>query len=129
MGNDRQKSPEIRTPRVASILIVDDDPSVCRLLSEMLQPVGYRLVTCSDAEEVSAVAEDDGPFDLVITDVSLPDCSGPELVDRLRRLDPNLKALLISGGERVRGDLPFLAKPFTAATLRRRVEELLEQKQ
>lgn len=108
-----------------SILVVDDDASVRKLVVDMLTPTGHRIVPCRDVEEALAAFTTEAPFHLVVTDVSLPDLSGPELVERLRREAPELKALLVSGGEDVGDDLPFLAKPFTAAELRSKVEEVL----
>ncbi len=108
-----------------SILVVEDDASVRQLVADMLAPTGHRVVSCRDAEEALAAVTTEGPFHLVVTDVSLPDLSGPELVERLRREAPELKALLISGGEDVGNDLPFLAKPFTVTELRSKVEGVL----
>lgn len=114
-----------------SILIVEDDAPVRQLVVSMLQPMGCRVVACRDGDEAQSVAEREGPFDVLVTDVSLPDHSGPELVARLRGILPDMKVLFVSGypnGEVLRRgetEAAFLAKPFKGTELRQRIVDML----
>ena len=62
------------------------------------------------------------PFDLVITDIVMPEMTGAVLLDRLRERDPDVRVLVVSGYDpdatrHVTADTPFLAKPYTSETL------------
>ena len=117
-----------------SVLVVDDDEAVAELVRRVLNPLGYRLqVASSAAEAISAAAAADGPVDLLIADVGVPDVRGPALAQRLQGEGRVQRVLFVSGYSqpalRERGDLPpdiaFLAKPFTGAELARKVRATL----
>lgn len=108
-----------------SILVVEDYDPVRKLIGNMLEPTRHRIIVCRDGQEALDVFLANPSIELVVTDVTLPDLSGPDLVRRLREIAPGLQALLISGGQDVGNDLPFLSKPFTATELRSKVVELL----
>jgi PAS domain S-box-containing protein len=101
------------------ILLAEDEPVLRELISEMLSRKGYEVVTAPDSSTAISRAEEDD-FDLLITDISMPGMSGLDLADALRRRNPELGVLLISGYPRadvdeVRlvGNMQFLAKPFS----------------
>ncbi len=81
-----------------TILIVDDDPAIRKLIADMLQPLGYRLLTASSGEEALRVSEafDDG-IDLLLTDVVMPGMNGGELAAALKKRRPSLQAIFMSG--------------------------------
>jgi DNA-binding NtrC family response regulator len=80
-------------------------------------------------------AQHPGPIDLVVTDVVMPGCGGPELLKRLKHRAPAVKVLYMSGytehsaAQRAGIDrgVPFVQKPFTAAEFVRQVREVLER--
>jgi len=81
-----------------TILIVEDQPDVRRLLASLLRRLGYTVIEAAGgAEALAASARPDLPIRLVITDVVMPEMSGPQFVARLRRARPDLRLLYISG--------------------------------
>ena len=78
------------------ILIADDDPTVCALLSRELEEAGYRVETVSDGR--AALAEiTAAPPDLLITDLLMPDLTGWSLFARVRQRAPSLPIIVVSG--------------------------------
>ncbi len=78
------------------LLIVDDEPASRELCHLTLQPLGYELVLCSDAQKaLDEIART--PFDLVLTDMVMPGLSGIELLERLKAERSDIPVLLMSG--------------------------------
>jgi len=120
---------------MARILVIDDEESVRTLLRMMLEQVGHTVIEARGGTEGLALFPQ-ARVDLVITDLVMPDTDGLEVLRELRRMDPSLKILAISGGDvdrgavylntaRLMGAATVLAKPFGAAQLRAAVNELL----
>jgi signal transduction histidine kinase len=117
----------------ATILLVEDEEAVRQMTGRILEEQGYRVLAASSATDALALAERHRELDLVLTDVVMPGMRGPELVSRLLAARSGLKVLYVSGyaadnlglGGVLDPDTPFLAKPFTAAVLARRVREVL----
>ena len=117
------------------ILLIDDDPQVLGMLAEMLRPTGYEIVTAMNGREGVQLYRQ-SPFDLVITDILMPEKDGLEVVLELRQDFPNVKLVTLSGGDsrghyslessRAFGAARSLRKPFTAAQLLETVREVLE---
>jgi PAS domain S-box-containing protein len=116
------------------ILLVEDDPDVMTLTGRVLLENGYAVFMCRKAGEALDLFESNrGDFDLVISDLILPDKRGIELVQILQEKKPGLKAFLISGYPETRTDLSkvlqqeyrFLAKPYTGSELLREVHLLI----
>ena len=119
-----------------TILLVEDEDSVRRLMHKFLEREGYQLLEARNAEEAEAIAEVyEEPIHVLVTDVLMPGMTGPELVARLLPLRPGMKTLFVSGYRHdviepnglSRGDVNLLPKPFPAAELLRRVRMLLDQ--
>ncbi len=117
-----------------TVLLVEDENAVRELAREVLQNHGYMVLEAADGMEALQVAERcDGAIDLLITDVVMPNMSGPELVEELTGRRPRMKVLYISGytdNAIVRqGALgpgtEFLQKPFTPHALACKTRELL----
>lgn len=88
--------PAAESPRV---LVIDDESSVLRAISHLLTQDGYQ-VTCIDLpNKTLEVVKLLGPFDLVITDILMPDCDGFELIGELRNELPGMRIMAISGGK------------------------------
>ncbi len=103
------------------ILIVDDEPAVCRALSVVLETHNYRVLTAADGREASAVfLQHRDRVRLVITDIMMPAMNGIALIRMLRGLAPRLPIIAVSGlldSERrdeltALGVTTLLAKPF-----------------
>ena len=82
-----------------SILVADDEDSIRSLLEHFLTSGGHAVVAVGNAREAcQAMARQ--PFDLVITDVLMPDGDGLDLITELRKKQPNARILAMSGGGR-----------------------------
>jgi PAS domain S-box-containing protein len=125
-------SPPVAT---ATLLLVEDEPGVRRLSKRILTNAGYEVLEAANGDEAETRhAHCIGTIDLVVTDVVMPGCGGPELLRRLRARAPMLRALYMSGYTEqsvarqigLDSGLAFVRKPFTAAELLRQVREALE---
>jgi two-component system, cell cycle sensor histidine kinase and response regulator CckA len=110
----------------ANLLLVEDNAMVRRSVEAMLRGLGYAVTAVASGNEcIDAVKTAGRPFDLLITDVIMPQMSGKELIDRVRATTPNLAVLFMSGYDRtmleieVRPDATeqFLQKPFDGEDL------------
>ena len=115
-----------------SVLLVDDEAQVRRTVARMLQLEGHEVTDRATAAEALAALEQ-GSFDLVLTDIMMPDMNGCELGRAVARRWPAQRVLYYSGhvfsslfesGICPR-DIPFIEKPFGAGELRRRIDETL----
>jgi two-component system cell cycle sensor histidine kinase/response regulator CckA len=78
-------------------LIVDDEESVRSFVNRVLIGGGYETVVAGGGAEAENVVKSRGPFDVVVTDLMMPEMSGDELVRRLRQSEPHLKVLYLTG--------------------------------
>ena len=118
-----------------TILFVEDEAFVRNVTSEVLRSAGYKVLTAKNADEaLAAYREYRGAVDFLLTDVILPGETGTTLAGRLRREDPELKVLFVTGyaeqlglckGERAE----CLAKPFSTVVLLQRIKQLLDSRQ
>ena len=76
-------------------LIVDDEESVRNFVNRVLVDAGYQTILASSGPVAEAVAKSEGPFDVLVTDLMMPEMTGDELVRRLRQSEPNLKVLYL----------------------------------
>ena len=103
---------------IPTILVVDDDPGVRRLLVYLLDENGYRVLEASGASQAHAVLfSHDGDIGLLLTDVVMPGLSGFALAREVRSLRPHVRVLYCSGyiaphewNEPLYG--PMICKPF-----------------
>ncbi len=118
-----------------TVLVAEDEPTVQRLIREVLSSKGYRVLQADDGAEALAVVEKhNAPVHLLITDVVMPRMNGRELVTELRSRYPQLKVLYISGyiGKasvkiaELGPGTSFLSKPFSAEALARKIRLLLD---
>ena len=116
----------------ARILLVEDDPRVRSSTIEALQDLDYDPVACSSGAEAVGIFESQ-PFDLVITDVIMPEMTGPELIKHLKQSHDDFAVLFVTGyvGEGETGDLvgyELLRKPFTVGALANAVAVALSRR-
>lgn len=122
-------------PPRETVLIVDDEEGIRRLVSTALARLGYRVLSAADGVEAAEVAAAHrGPIHLVVTDCVMPRMGGRELAAALRELRPATRVLFVSGhtddttllAAIAAEQAAFLPKPFTPGTLTARVRELLD---
>ena len=83
---------------VSTILAVDDDPAILVLISAILRPEGYQILLAEGGWQAVRVFESAvASVGLLLTDVIMPDLTGPVLAARLRARKPDLRVLFISG--------------------------------
>ena len=121
-------------PANPSILVVDDDPTFCAIMGEILRMYHAEVLTATSAEEALAVLEHRTP-DLILTDVMMPEIDGLTFVRRLRARGPFARTpiIIVSAGVSKReqaaaiqaGADRFLAKPFSLVDLQTAVGTLL----
>jgi len=89
---------------MATVLIVDDDDQVRRVLVRTLESGGHETVAASNGREALALAGQRS-FDCVVTDILMPDIEGLETITRLREICPKVPIIAMSGGGRIDGQL------------------------
>jgi two-component system, NtrC family, response regulator AtoC len=117
------------------ILILDDEPGMCRLLTAVLGDAGFRVTAFGDPQAALAAFERQ-PFDLVISDVSMPRVGGLDVLRRVKAKDPDAAVILItaygttkSAVEAIKlGTNDFIPKPFRNEEMRLAVEAVLERR-
>ncbi|MBL8937415.1 MAG: AAA family ATPase [Archangium sp.] len=118
-----------------TVLLVEDDATVCALARTVLTRLGYDVLTAADGVDALEVfGKTPEPIDLLVTDTVMPRMGGPELARRLRVLSPRLKLLFLSGyaaqspGDQATFELGvFLQKPFTPDALARATRQALDR--
>jgi PAS domain S-box-containing protein len=121
-----------------TILFVDDEAMILSVGQELLETLGYRvLLARSGKEAVEVYREKQETIDMVILDMIMPELSGAETYDRLKKIDPEIKVLLSSGysvnsqAEEIlaRGCDGFIQKPFNLNQLASKIKEILPENQ
>jgi two-component system, cell cycle sensor histidine kinase and response regulator CckA len=119
-----------------TVLLVEDDLPLRELTEEMLQTIGYNVLTADNPMQAVSLCEKDYHIDLVITDVVMPEINGRELRDKLVSIRPGIKVLFMSGyttdviahhGVLEKG-VHFLQKPFSMKDLARKTSEVITGK-
>ncbi len=103
------------------ILLVEDEPMVRKLTRQILQNVGYQVESaCSPSRALEVMRGQPAPFDLVLTDVVMPDMNGPALVELLQKQQQQFQVIYMSGhtqeaidaGGVLQKDVEFISKPY-----------------
>jgi PAS domain S-box-containing protein len=127
-------APASATGGQETILVVEDEPQVRQLTVECLQTLGYTVLVASGGLQALRVSRGhDGPIQLLLTDVVMPQLSGRELVEQLLPERPEMRVLYMSGHtdrlvvKQVSSDpnVAFLSKPFTVESLSQKVQSVL----
>jgi len=114
--------------RLRTVLVVEDDDVIRRLLGLQLSRLGYSVVTAADGNE-AIECQEGRRVDLLVTDIVMPGMDGPELATTMRAQNPELRVLFLSGyssGSAVAGDVAFLQKPFSSDDLAAALDGLLD---
>ncbi len=121
--------------RGETIVVVEDDDSVRRVAVDMLVELGYQVVAFSNAASALRHFSEDGPVDMLFTDVVMPEMNGRQLVDAARELRPQLKVLfatgytqnaIVHGGVLDRG-VDLMVKPYPIDKLAKKIREILDR--
>jgi PAS domain S-box-containing protein len=131
---DPVRTPAAAPARPRRILVIDDEPTLRLLVSEVVEDMGHLAASAATGAAGLAVLQGDEPVDLLITDVGLPDMNGQEVARAARRIRPNLTVLFITGyvENLVHGHfildpgMHVLTKPFAMDALARRIDELVQ---
>lgn len=122
---------------MALILVIDDEDGIRALLRDILEKEGHKVLEAPNGILGVGLFHQNRP-DLVITDILMPEKEGTQTILELRKIDPNVKIIAISGGEiasrfdvlgtaKIFGASRVLPKPFHAKDMREAVKELLNQ--
>ena len=130
---ERREAPRKSRRAARTVLVVEDEASVRRLITDLLKREGYDILEASNAQEALILAAGHrSSIHLLVTDMVMPGASGRELADSLRLLHPETKVVLVSGySESLNSAAPlddgicYLQKPFSPEHLTRIVRETL----
>jgi CheY-like chemotaxis protein len=116
---------------LATILVVDDQAATLKVARILLESFGYAVLAAANGQEAMILfRRHQQQIRLLLTDVVMPDISGPQLAERLLRINPDLRVIYMSGyphEEELHGTgVVFLAKPFNPAGLSKAVREALD---
>jgi signal transduction histidine kinase/CheY-like chemotaxis protein len=118
------------------VLVIDDEPTVRMLVTEVLQEGGYAAIEAADGPTGLRVLQSSAKIDLLITDVGLPGgMNGRQIADAARSLRPNLKVLFITGyaenaivgNGHLEPGMQVMTKPFAMDMLARKIREMVEE--
>lgn len=120
------------------ILFVDDEESLAEIWSQMLIQYGYKVTLMTNSREaLELITANPHQFDLVITDQTMPELTGKELIEKLKNIVPDLPTIICTGFSnmiskaeaRALGASAFLMKPIDIADLLQTVRQILDRKQ
>jgi PAS domain S-box-containing protein len=129
-------APSVPPPKAASgtVLLIEDEAAVRELVRAILTSHGYRVLTAENKVQAAAICrQHQQPIDILLTDVVMPGVTGPELAKELLAMRSDMKVIYMTGyaGESLEeqgldsDSLPILQKPFTAADLEKKIQQVL----
>jgi two-component system, NtrC family, response regulator PilR len=129
-------APQIMTDTASRILVVDDERSMREFLAIMLTRDGHEVVAAENGSQALAELRQ-RPFDLLISDIRMPDCSGIEVLREAKALQPELPGILMTAFSSTQtaiealrtGALDYISKPFDVDEMKRVVAQALERRQ
>ncbi len=127
--------PSPETPRGSgeTVMVVEDDPSVRMIVTELLSEVGYGVLEATDADTAIPILQSNQRIDLLVSDVGLPGMNGRQLAEVARQSRPDLKILFITGyaqNAAVRAGfladgMDMMTKPFAVDALATKIRDIL----
>jgi CheY-like chemotaxis protein len=132
-----ERAEDIETDRGdgETVLVVDDEPAIRMVITEVLSEVGYRVLEAEDGPSGLKILQAAGRIDLLITDVGLPGgLNGRQVADAARALRADLKVLFITGfaenaiigNGHLDAGMSVITKPFVNASLANKVRQLID---
>jgi DNA-binding NtrC family response regulator len=120
---------------ILSVLVVDDDSDVRRMLSSILEDEGYSVEAVDNGRQALKTCEK-LPFDVALVDINLPDVKGTELLHELKRMQPRMVKIIITGEPSVENAVKalyekadgFVSKPFDSQELLETIRKLVAEK-
>ena len=120
---------------ILSVLVVDDDSDVRRMLSSILEDEGYSVEAVDNGRQALRTCER-LPFDVALVDINLPDVKGTELLHELKRMQPRMVKIIITGEPSVENAVKalyekadgFVSKPFDSQELLETIRKLVAEK-
>jgi DNA-binding NtrC family response regulator len=120
---------------LTSILIVDDDAGVRIMLSSVLNDEGYSVEAVENGKKAIKACEK-SPFDVALIDIELPDMKGTELLNRLKKMQPRMIRIIITGHPSIENAMKavneradgYVLKPFEVTDLLEMIARLLTEK-
>lgn len=118
----------------AKILVVDDEPTICNMMSVFLRQIGYQVLTVSTGEAaITHFAED--PPDMVLLDISMPGMRGIDVLQRMKARKPDCGVIMLSayGDDQTiqealdMGAYCYIQKPMELIDLKNRLEALHQE--
>jgi CheY-like chemotaxis protein len=120
-----------------TVLFVDDEDMIIEIAEEIFEQLGYKVLTARSGKEAIEIYEKNKEqIDIVLLDMIMPDMSGSDTYDKMKKIDPDIKVLLSSGysinGQATeimdRGCNGFIQKPFKMKELSQKLREILDKK-
>src|SRR5512136_1071479 len=117
-----------------SILVVDDEKIIVRMLEAGLSDMGYRCVAVNNGDSALELIKET-PFDIMLTDVHMPGMNGFALTEKAKHMRPDLLVIIMTGLSKnfsydaaiEAGAADFIKKPFTVKELEVRIEHVMMQ--
>ena len=116
------------------VLVIDDDPSICKTVGLLLEDHGYSPRTYTDPDEAITVAEKES-FQIALVDLRMPKMDGVEVVERLKNIDDRMSCIVMTAYPDLRtatetmrrGTCDYIAKPFKTEELVNSVERACQR--
>lgn len=116
-------------------MVVDDEENIREVLSNYLESLGYEVITASDGQDALSKFES-GAFDLIVSDLLMPNIDGLELLRKVREKDRDVVFLMITGYPSIetaveaikKGAYDYITKPFHMEDVKIRIERSFEKK-
>jgi len=120
---------------VSKILIMDDEPGLLNVVFNILKPTGHTLFLAEDGTRAIEIGKKEKP-DLALLDIRVPDYDGLEVLAELKKMDPNIKGIMLSGfgdvesavGAMKQGAADYISKPFKIEEVLKVVSKALAEK-
>jgi PAS domain S-box-containing protein len=136
MATPRERAPSLTPTGHETILVVDDDEAVRSVTATALRRQGYRVLEAESGSAALALSRaEDSRIHALVTDVAMPQMSGPALAEQLLRERPEMRVLFVSGyaedgmvNRMLDDGVALLQKPYDIRVLARRVRDLFETK-
>ncbi len=127
--------PQVIPRAGGTVLLVDDDRMVGKMIHTMLTQLGYHVISVQAPDEALEIARNNSDIDVLVTDVVMPRMNGKVLYAQIRKLHPNLQCLFMSGYTAnviahrnvLEPGLAFIQKPFSREALGKKIHEVLAE--